>query len=36
MLGLSLAPITGKLMASILSDEPPDLDLTLLSPDRYA
>ena len=36
MLGLSLGPVTGKLMAAILSDEPPDLDLSLLSPDRYA
>ena len=36
MLGLSLGPITGKLMSAILSDEPPELDLSLLSPDRYA
>jgi D-amino-acid dehydrogenase len=35
MMGLSLAPITGKLMATLLSDEKPDLDLTLLQPDRY-
>ncbi|MFM8469353.1 MAG: NAD(P)/FAD-dependent oxidoreductase [Limisphaerales bacterium] len=36
MMGLSLGPITGKLMAQILSGEPPEFDLSLLSPDRYA
>src|SRR6266542_91274 len=36
MMGLSLGPITGKLMAEILSDEPPSLDIALLNPDRYA
>jgi D-amino-acid dehydrogenase len=35
MLGVSLGPITGSLMASVLSNEPPEIDLTLLSPDRY-
>jgi D-amino-acid dehydrogenase len=35
MLGVSLGPITGKLMAGVLSNEPPEIDLTLLSPDRY-
>jgi len=35
MMGLSLGPITGKLMAQILSDETPELNLSLLSPDRY-
>jgi D-amino-acid dehydrogenase len=35
MMGMSLGPITGKLMAEILSEEKPALDLTLLSPDRY-
>ena len=35
MMGLSLGPITGKLMAQVLSDEKPAIDLTLLSPDRY-
>ena len=35
MMGLSLAPITGKLMAEILSDETTSIDLKLLSPDRY-
>lgn len=36
MLGLSLAPITGRLMAEILSNEIPPFDLRLLSPDRFA
>jgi D-amino-acid dehydrogenase len=35
MLGITLGPITGKLVAQILSGEQPELDLTLLSPDRY-
>lgn len=35
MMGLSLGPITGKLMAQILSGEKPAIDLTTLSPDRY-
>lgn len=35
MMGLSLGPITGKLMAEILSDEKPALDLTLLAPERH-
>jgi D-amino-acid dehydrogenase len=36
MMGLSLAPVTGRLMAQVLSDEAPEIDLTLLSPDRFA
>lgn len=36
MLGVSLGPITGMLMAEVLSDEKPGIDLALLSPDRYA
>lgn len=36
MMGLSLAPASGKILAGILSGESPALDLTLLSPDRYA
>jgi D-amino-acid dehydrogenase len=36
MMGLSLAPITGKLMAEVLSDETPSINLAALSPDRYA
>lgn len=35
MMGLSLGPISGKLLAEILSDQPPSADLTLLDPDRY-
>ena len=36
MMGLSLGPITGKLVAGILSDGKPEFDLAQLSPDRYA
>jgi len=36
MMGLSLGPITGKLMAEILSGERPSIDIQLLDPDRYA
>ncbi len=36
MMGLSLAPITGKLVGEIVSGEKPSHDLRLLSPDRYA
>jgi D-amino-acid dehydrogenase len=36
MMGLSLGPITGKLIAAVLSGERPAIDLRLLSPDRYA
>lgn len=35
MLGLSLAPVTGSLMAQVLSDEKPVIDLAMLSPDRF-
>jgi len=36
MMGMSLAPITGQLVAGIISGDHPALDLTLLSPDRYS
>jgi D-amino-acid dehydrogenase len=36
MMGISLGPITGKLMAEILSEEEPAIDVRALSPDRYA
>ena len=36
MMGLSLGPITGKLVAEILSGEKPVIDIELLNPDRYA
>lgn len=35
MMGMTLGPVTGKLLAEILSGEKPAFDLTLLSPDRY-
>ena len=35
MMGMTLGPITGKLIAEILSGKKPSLDLALLSPDRY-
>lgn len=35
MMGLSLAPITGKLVAALFSGEKPEIDLQRLSPDRY-
>ena len=36
MMGLSLGPVTGRLISEILSDEKPSHDLHLLSPDRFA
>ena len=36
MMGMSLGPITGKLMAEMLSDEPLSCNVEALSPDRYA
>ncbi len=36
MTGLSLAPITGKLISEVLAGEPTSLALTGLEPDRYA
>ncbi len=36
MMGLSLAPITGNLMADVLTRELPAHDLSLLDPNRYA
>jgi D-amino-acid dehydrogenase len=36
MMGLSLGPITGELLAGIICGERPAYDLALLSPDRYA
>jgi D-amino-acid dehydrogenase len=35
MMGLSLGPITGRVMAELLAGEKPSHDLTLLSPDRH-
>jgi D-amino-acid dehydrogenase len=36
MLGVSLAPITGRLIAELLSGEAPSIPLEALSPDRYS
>lgn len=36
MMGLSLAPITGRLVAELIADRPTSIDISLLSPDRYA
>ena len=36
MMGLSMAPITGKLIADIIAGETSAIDVTLLRPDRYA
>ncbi|MCA1596617.1 MAG: FAD-dependent oxidoreductase, partial [Chloroflexi bacterium] len=35
MMGVSLAPITGQVVAGMLGGEPPAVDLSLLSPDRF-
>jgi D-amino-acid dehydrogenase len=35
MMGLSLGPITGKLVAGIIGGEQPDWNINLLAPDRY-
>ena len=35
MMGMSLGPITGKIVADVLSGETPPFDLTQLSPDRF-
>ena len=36
MMGLSLAPVTGDLAAQLVGQEPVSMDLSILSPDRYA
>jgi D-amino-acid dehydrogenase len=36
MMGLSLGPVTGKLLAETISEEQPSLDMQLLHPERYA
>ena len=36
MMGLSLGPITGRIVSQLLAGEAPGHDLRLLSPDRYA
>jgi D-amino-acid dehydrogenase len=36
MMGLSLGPVTGKIVADLLSGDRPGFDLALLDPDRFA
>jgi D-amino-acid dehydrogenase len=36
MLGVTLAPGTGRLVAEVICERKPSVDLTLLNPDRYA
>jgi glycine/D-amino acid oxidase-like deaminating enzyme len=36
MMGISLAPITGQLIADTLTGSRPRFDLSLLSPDRHS
>jgi len=36
MMGMSLGPITGKVMAEVVSGETPSCGIDALSPDRYA
>jgi D-amino-acid dehydrogenase len=36
MMGLSLGPVTGKLMAELISGQKPSNDISLLNPNRYA
>jgi D-amino-acid dehydrogenase len=36
MMGLSLAPATGKIVADLLAGEPPSVPLHLMSPDRFS
>ena len=35
MMGVTLAPVTGKIVAMLLCGEPPPFDMALLAPDRY-
>jgi glycine/D-amino acid oxidase-like deaminating enzyme len=35
MLGLSLAPVTGEMVAGIIKGDAPKFDTRLLDPDRY-
>jgi D-amino-acid dehydrogenase len=35
MMGMSLAPVTGRLTADLLTDTAPALDITLMDPDRF-
>ena len=35
MMGMSLAPITGKIVGQLLADERPAVDIQLLNPERF-
>jgi D-amino-acid dehydrogenase len=35
MMGLSLGPVTGKLVGELLDNAPASIDLSLLAPERY-
>lgn len=35
MMGMSLGPVTGKLVSQVVSGEKPDIDIAILNPDRY-
>ncbi|MFO0884142.1 MAG: FAD-dependent oxidoreductase [Pirellulales bacterium] len=36
MMGLSLAPVTGKIVAGLVSEDRGEMDLSTVSPDRYS
>jgi D-amino-acid dehydrogenase len=36
MMGMSLGPISGRIVGEVVSGERPSIDLTLVSPDRYS
>jgi len=36
MMGLSLGPVSGRIVGQLVAGERPEHDLTLLSPDRFA
>ena len=36
MMGMSLGPITGRLVSQVVAGEKPEIDLTLLAPDRFS
>jgi len=35
MIGMSLGPVTGRLVAQLVSGERPSIDVAALSPDRF-
>ncbi|MBN8249707.1 MAG: FAD-dependent oxidoreductase [Verrucomicrobia bacterium] len=36
MMGLSLGPVSGRIVADLVSEEPPGFDLAMLAPERFA